>query len=758
MNPSRQEGLGPTQLFLFPDDLVRPSDGSPSTGVGRSDIEFLGPTCGLRPPRRDIHGFRCAGKSVWVPASSSAKVRGHRIGGLVYVGNRLTTGPKARLENSLVNPALAVRQPLDRNLGPAFPNRCPSYQELSPIQRFAYLEWLGSDRSADVDIRCVLLYFFGLERRLFVDRPGADECSALVAEVTRLQRVYGGNAHFRRLCREFLDAAAVLDWDGEQVPVEPQDLLAMEDSGLPLPLKVSLGRKLASAEPLGSTDLLNWWLALRRSRLRKEHRRAFGEFAALFALRFAKTYPEGWLGSGGPRLHLVYRAASRNFERDLADGTDFCVDVTRMHKPLAAASAIAEECLRDLGSYFRDMRRGRGGLPSAPSPRLLPKELAASYRHPGLEHLREWALERISHDRAAVTLKSLWGRAGISAAKRLTRVHLIETAALLANAGIGFAPDPRLGAWQPCWTDKVVLFHWPTRRRSLPELSSAYRRGLAALRLGAHVVRSDGTVSSAEIRCLEASVTGNSRVTDAEKSLLRADLRRILDEPSRVSTLKRTLNGLSGQQLRALGDFVLAAAGASGAVAPAKVKAVQQIFRALGLPGQGILAALHAQSVESSPPARPATPHSSAAPSGQAPPQGRCLELDQRKISEIAADTRRVSAILSNVFEDTAPAAAPAVGSVPNGPAPGGCDGLDAAHGALVVQLLQRPSWSNSEFSSLVQRYGLMAGGALEALNEWAFDRYGEALLEDDSGLTLNAAVVEVLRCDGSTSPSAGLV
>lgn len=758
MNPNRQEGPDPAQLVLLPDAMVRPSAGNPSPGGLRSDIEFLGPTCDLQPPRRDIHCPRRPGKAVWVPASSLVKVWGHRIGGLVYVGSGLTTGPKARLENSLINPALAVRAPLDRNASPPPPSYCPSYQELSPIQRFVYLQWLGSDRSANVDIRCVLLYFFGLERRLFVDRPGADECSALVAEVARLQRAYGGNARFRRLCREFLDAAAVLDREGGQAPIEPQDLLAMEDSVLPLALKVSLGRKLAAAEPLGSTDLLNWWLALRRSRLRKEHRRAFGEFAALFARRFARTYPAGWVESGGPRLHPVYRAASRNFERDLADGTDFCVDVACLHKPLTAASVIAEECLRDLGSYFRDAQWGRGGLPSASSFRLLPKELADSYRHPGLEHLREWALGRISCGRAEVTLTSLWGRAGISPAKRLTRVHLVETAALLANAGIGFAPDPRLGARRPYWTDKVVLFRWPTRLRSLPELSSAYRWGLAALRLGAHVARSGGAVSSAEIRFLEASITENSRLTDTEKPLLRADLRRILDVSSPVSTLKRAFGGLAEQQRRALGDFALAAAGASGAVAPAKVKAVRQMFRALGLPGQGLLAALHAQSVASSPSARPATPNSSAAPSGQAPPQGRSLELDRRRISEIAADTRRASAILSDFFADAAPATAPAVGSVPGDPAVGGCAGLDAAHGALVGQLLQRPSWSDSEFASLVQRYGLMAGGALEALNEWAFDRYGEALLEDDSGLALNAAVVEALRCDGSIPPSAGLV
>ena len=102
--------------------------------------------------------------------------------------------------------------------------------------------------------------------------------------------------------------------------------------------------------------------------------------------------------------------------------------------------------------------------------------------------------------------------------------------------------------------------------------------------------------------------------------------------------------------------------------------------------------------------------------------------------------------MLSNVFADEAPETEAENAEPPAAAQPTAYLGLDEPHSALVAELLTRPCWSESEFASLVQRCGLMAGGALEAVNEWAYDRYGDALLEEDLDLRLNAELVEALR------------
>jgi len=63
---------------------------------------------------------------------------------------------------------------------------------------------------------------------------------------------------------------------------------------------------------------------------------------------------------------------------------------------------------------------------------------------------------------------------------------------------------------------------------------------------------------------------------------------------------------------------------------------------------------------------------------------------------------------------------------------------LDAEHAALLSKLVTQSEWARQEFEAIVASLSLMPDGALEAINEWAFDRYGDALIEDSDPLVLN--------------------
>ena len=130
--------------------------------------------------------------------------------------------------------------------------------------------------------------------------------------------------------------------------------------------------------------------------------------------------------------------------------------------------------------------------------------------------------------------------------------------------------------------------------------------------------------------------------------------------------------------------------------------------------------------------------------------------LDSGRISRIIEDTEKVSRVLSEVFAED--------GGSPNGPSPGhreasppsaGLDGLDDAHSMLVWKLLERPSLTETEFSQLASGCGLMPGGALESINEWSFDRLGDALLVDDLELTVNNEVLRELRSESRSASNA---
>ena len=63
--------------------------------------------------------------------------------------------------------------------------------------------------------------------------------------------------------------------------------------------------------------------------------------------------------------------------------------------------------------------------------------------------------------------------------------------------------------------------------------------------------------------------------------------------------------------------------------------------------------------------------------------------------------------------------------------AAGAYPGLDAAHSALVRRLAERTQWSRPDYEDAALAFDLMPDGALETINEWAFETFDEPLLED---------------------------
>ena len=74
--------------------------------------------------------------------------------------------------------------------------------------------------------------------------------------------------------------------------------------------------------------------------------------------------------------------------------------------------------------------------------------------------------------------------------------------------------------------------------------------------------------------------------------------------------------------------------------------------------------------------------------------------------------------------------------------------GLDPRHAVLVDLLVQREHWTQEEFAQIAEKQGLLPSGALEAINEWAFEKFDEALLEEYDGYDVSQDVADTLRAE----------
>ena len=99
--------------------------------------------------------------------------------------------------------------------------------------------------------------------------------------------------------------------------------------------------------------------------------------------------------------------------------------------------------------------------------------------------------------------------------------------------------------------------------------------------------------------------------------------------------------------------------------------------------------------------------------------------------------------LLSSVFVQEVEAIQPAPSaSVEAATANGSAyPGLDSAHSALVAQLLGHGPLPRAEFDARAKALNLMADGALEEINEWAFDSFDEPLIADGDPVTITASL-----------------
>lgn len=106
----------------------------------------------------------------WVPAGRDVKVAGLAIrGGMLYLGRSMADAAGNGVEPALIDPTLPVDGARPDWTGETM-DYWPSYSDISPRGRAAYLAWLAGGRSNPrAYIGYVFVYFYGLERRLLTE-------------------------------------------------------------------------------------------------------------------------------------------------------------------------------------------------------------------------------------------------------------------------------------------------------------------------------------------------------------------------------------------------------------------------------------------------------------------------------------------------------------------------------------------------------------------------------------------------------------
>lgn len=718
--------------------------GVPHARVAEStEAVRLVPLDDVAPPPAGRRPAPSAPSQAWVPPGQATKVADVTIPeGMVYVGSQLAVPGRYGTDNCLINPRLAVAKSVGPNetLGLHY---WPDYASISPAGRRAYLNWLaGGRRDPTADIGLVFLFFYGLERRLFLERSLA-EAPALVAEVERLVGIYGGNASFSAYATQFLAAAAMA---AGRMPsrIEPQPILGYRQE-IPFATRVHLGAALADGRPLGADDALLWVLGLPETNLRTPGQRCFAELRQLFGIRFTERHPQG-LSVSAPkrRLSATYRAASGTFTVDIPGAHTVLPDIAALSAPLRGLTGMLEACQVDLEGYSRLLGRkpeARGSLQAA---LLLPGPLRDAAVQAALAPVRARVAALLAGDGPGVVgVKRLLAALDIGApdTAKMSASILNQIGQRLDALGFGMEPDRRYGGAAVASDGQVVLFAAAGGAPVDPE-RPPFAAAKAAMEVAMLAAVADGELSADEFEALLADARAMGGLEPAERLRLDA-LVWTLKEQARPSVALKRAAALPEAERRVIAAAAVSAILADGTASPREVAFLERVHRSLGLPVEAVHTALHQGAA---PRPRPTVAMPAAALVAGPDP---VLALDAARMERIRQETTAVSALLSDIFSDDdeeTPVAAAASEPLER-PA---FEGLDAAHGRLLLALLAAGRLGAEDFEREAKAVRLMAEGAAETINDWGFDRFGEPVIElDDGGAVVPDHLLDDLRKAG---------
>jgi uncharacterized tellurite resistance protein B-like protein len=677
----------------------------------------------------------------------SHAIRWHGKGKTVRVGpyvlndplTYFSDGPAEVLEASCIDLSLPIGRPLQQGAGNL--GHYPDYSSLTLDERATYLEWLAGGRNSELEkIGYAFLFFFGLERRLLVDRQ---DLGLIIEEAVRLLARYTSSGSFDAYLGRFL--AYALARANIETLKEDRFLAVFEQSRAQNDdqnLAVVLAWFFSQGRPLPS----HWAyrLAHRDPRAARSVvlKRLPEEFARLFSKRYRDRFGEGMLLKASRREYSVsYHPASPSL-LDLGEVFGN-ISPARVPNVLGIQSQfdplvqIWAECIDDLRRSSRQRVSATESL-TREAYEALPEDIKADVEHPDEPDWKRLAAAHTGENGVAILEVSQLALLQDTVKRLILTPKQSERLATTAqDVGFLIEPDARITNRPYAWDDVVALF----RAEDKPGLPTdpSFTAASTMLQLGMFVAAADGTVHDDEVthiaRCLESRFLLNP----ADARRLEALQQVFLKKTPSISRLgKRLHDALSVQEREAIGEFLVSVASATGNIHPSEVAALRSAYKALGIEVARLTQLLDdyrrasKEPVEVQPGTRRASP-------GEAIPEpfeepSKPVILNEEILRRKFAETREVEGILAKamstpevVIKEPSDRAA----RVSEPVADPRFNGLDVRYHTALSELIRRPAWSKDDFEELVRRHGLMPSGAFDAINEWALERLDDTILEE---------------------------
>jgi tellurite resistance protein len=337
-----------------------------------------------------------------------------------------------------------------------------------------------------------------------------------------------------------------------------------------------------------------------------------------------------------------------------------------------------------------------------------------------------------------------------SSGDKATKSEAVAVATTLERLGFAMEPDPRHGGPTPPVDADVMLFR-PQGKFSTDTVSPQFVAARSNIEIAVLVATADGRIGDAEAKTLIAKIRSLPGLSDFERARLIAYLGFLVCNPPNQRIITR-FKDRSLEERKVVAEAAVLAAASDGHLHTEEIKLLERTYKTLGLPSEDLYRSLHGLTTREDQiqdgnelatvvPAKPARGVPIPPPRPKPTIEARGSKLDKKKIASIQADTVALQAILGEVFDENGSNAGLAVDSARIGsdrPVEANATarealfpGLDQRHALLLQEVCNRDIIDHATFAALAQKHGLFPAGAMETINEWAFARFEEPVLDE---------------------------
>jgi hypothetical protein len=624
----------------------------------------------------------------------------------------------------------------------------PRYDGLTTGQRRSYLQWLAQGRaSIPTELGYAFLFIYGLERRALVDRADQQD---IFREVVRLRQLYAATGLPRN--HSFDSYTSSFLWF--LVAQHPQAFSRAEIKHLVQAPGMWSDQTLSTAIYwfVTARRTLSDWTALRiaqslpGSLSSAPVRRVNQYFQALFKIRYLKKFPGGFPPAQAKlNRKYVYRPSSAALQPMEVVAPDYAGNVEH-YGPL---SDVWNECSKELYKLGAIASKDQNLVNSPEGWEATPAELRKGTLHPLTDafcqllvpHTNASGLSVLQARELALLLR-------IEEVSKFTVTQCRRVARIASEIGYCVEPDPVTTnkAWK---VDRPVAFFLRVTDEEVD--TSRYPAAMCMLRIGVAVKSAETAISEDAITAIMGQVAGVFDLNQVERRRLEAVAALLAITGAELAVVTRIVKDLPAIQREKMAKLTLVFASTDGIISTSELRIIRRVYTSLGFAAGEIERSINELRQDDEP--TTVMRHGVHDPGEAIPPPEAAagsLKLDHAAIAEIMKDTREVTEMLAIAMSTADNAEQSTETSPPDSPADHGAEqiverpcasapqrgpaaSLQQQYVPLYEQLITKRGWTMAEAEALARQHGLMLGGAVEAINEWFFDAYGEQLLVEDS-------------------------